>query len=84
MLSGSEMPMTTGKRWVCKACGWVHFSKGFICYHCKSDNHKPVGNVAYVVDTFGDMVKQWSNHKDRGVKMGASAPMTNPDGTPWG
>jgi hypothetical protein len=30
------------------------------------------------------MIKQWSNNEDKGVKTGASAPMTHPDGTPWG
>jgi hypothetical protein len=73
-----------GERWVCKACGWVHFGRGLICNNCKSDNSKPADNVAYIVSGFGDMVKQWSNYKDRGVKTGANAPMTNSDGTPWG
>lgn len=81
---GLEANQRFGKRWVCKACGWVHFGRSTICSHCKSDQRKPADNVAFVVDTFGNMTKQWSNSEDRGVKTGAGAPMTHPDGTPWG
>lgn len=73
-------------RWACKACGWVHhYGKGMICDNCKSDQHKPADNVAYVVDTYGDMVKVYENRGDKVNRDARRAKVrTWANGMPWG
>lgn len=72
-------------RWACPACGWVHHGRGLICDHCKSDRRKPADNVAYVVDTYGDMVKTYENKGDNvDQKARRSKVRTWANGLPWG